>query len=387
VSLNENDFFGNEFYEIGQETESDFDVDYIDEIADTVLWSSDWTVETIVSSLNRNSFNLDPNFQRRNAWNSTQKSRFIESLIFGLPIPQVVLAEVKSTKGQFIVVDGKQRLLTLMEFFSDSGDFKLTGLKNVKINGLSKNSLEQTQPQLFQNLLYQPIRSVIIRNWPSENFLFTIFYRLNTGSLALSTQELRKALKPGAFVKFVDDYAGSSKSIKKLLNLSQPDPRMRDVDLVLRYISFATRVNEYRGNYKEFIDFTCDYYNTHWVTEEPNIRNLLIKMEMSIEASMTVFGSDKAFRRKSDKRAESRVNRAMFDVITYYFSMLDREKLIEKKKEIHLLLVRLQNDNYEFIRSISLATNGKKETQDRFKIFGQEMRQVFGQKIQVPIFD
>ncbi len=56
-----------------------------------VLWSTDWTAETIISQLNRNNIDLDPSFQRRSAWTDKKQSLFIESLILGLPIPQLIL--------------------------------------------------------------------------------------------------------------------------------------------------------------------------------------------------------------------------------------------------------------------------------------------------------
>jgi hypothetical protein len=81
-----------------------------------VTWATDWTTETIVLQLQRGVIDLNPNFQRRDAWRQTRKSRFIESLILGLPIPEIVLAERKEKRGTYIVIDGKQRLLTLKQF-------------------------------------------------------------------------------------------------------------------------------------------------------------------------------------------------------------------------------------------------------------------------------
>jgi hypothetical protein len=57
------------------------------------LWGTDWTTETIVNQLRRGNINLNPRFQRRNAWNTLRKSLFVESLILGLPVPQIILAE------------------------------------------------------------------------------------------------------------------------------------------------------------------------------------------------------------------------------------------------------------------------------------------------------
>jgi uncharacterized protein with ParB-like and HNH nuclease domain len=90
------------------------------EISETVVASSDWTTATIRDQLIRENIQLNPRFQRRDAWNITRKSRFIESVILGFPVPQIVLATNNKEKGKFIVLDGKQRLLTLLQFYGDS---------------------------------------------------------------------------------------------------------------------------------------------------------------------------------------------------------------------------------------------------------------------------
>ena len=72
------------------------------------------------SRLIRENIQLNLRFQRRDAWNITRKSRFIESLILGFPVPQIVLATNNKEKGKFIVLDGKQRLLTILQFYGDS---------------------------------------------------------------------------------------------------------------------------------------------------------------------------------------------------------------------------------------------------------------------------
>jgi hypothetical protein len=67
----------------------------VSSFADAVLYSTDWTVETIISQLTKGNIELNPRFQRRDAWTMKGKGRFIESVILGLPIPQLVLAEKK----------------------------------------------------------------------------------------------------------------------------------------------------------------------------------------------------------------------------------------------------------------------------------------------------
>jgi hypothetical protein len=101
--------------------------------SEAVLYSSDWTVQTIISQLTNRNIDMNPRFQRRDAWQPGGKGRFIESVILGFPIPQIVLAEKKGLRGQFIVLDGKQRLLTLLQFTGNAegpkNGFRLAGLE------------------------------------------------------------------------------------------------------------------------------------------------------------------------------------------------------------------------------------------------------------------
>ncbi len=274
----------NETVIFNSENEEDVEVDYLNKITDTVTWSTDWTIESIISAQKRATFNINPGFQRRDAWDNKKKSRFVESLIYGLPVPQIVLAEDSHNRGKYLVVDGKQRLLTIFSYFSDDSDlsFELSGLNSNLLNGYGAKRLEKEYPDLYNNLLNQALRSIIIKNWTSENLLYTIFYRLNSGSLPLSPQELRKALKPGNFLDFIDKYCSESKSIEKLFKTNIPDSRMRDMDLVLRFFVMTKHIDEYRGNYKNALDNVCDYYNKNWVKLKNQIDETLNTFESTI---------------------------------------------------------------------------------------------------------
>jgi Protein of unknown function DUF262 len=135
-----------------------------------VLHATDWTTETVVSQLQRGTILLNPSFQRRDAWSSVQKSRFIESLILGLPIPQGVLAEARLSLGKFIVLDGKQRLLALLQFWGlgegKKNEYALSGLEALK--GLSRLQYKDlaTLPEyedILISLLRQPSRARPLR--------------------------------------------------------------------------------------------------------------------------------------------------------------------------------------------------------------------------------
>ena len=170
------------------------------QIREIVVSGSDWTTETIFNQLVRGNIELNPRFQRRDAWDITRKSRFIESLILGFPIPQIVLAANRQEKGKFIVLDGKQRLLTIMQFYGGSDEnisnnnnaFALRNLEfrrdliGKKYEDFKNDILLRSELNALDN---QTIRTVLIRSWPNENLLYKIFLRLNIGGTPLSPQE------------------------------------------------------------------------------------------------------------------------------------------------------------------------------------------------------
>src|SRR4051794_16137985 len=98
------------------ESEEDLASLSADDAYSATVSASDWTAETLLRQIERGNIDLDPAFQRREAWSTVKQSRFIESLIVGLPIPQLVLAERRGSKGRFLVLDGKQRLISMRKF-------------------------------------------------------------------------------------------------------------------------------------------------------------------------------------------------------------------------------------------------------------------------------
>ena len=98
-----------------------------------VVWGMDWTTETIANQLEKGNIDINPKFQRRDAWSQIEKSRLIESLMLGLPVPTIILAEMKDKKNNFIVIDGKQRLLSIKQFCSNKKEFTKLRLKKMEV--------------------------------------------------------------------------------------------------------------------------------------------------------------------------------------------------------------------------------------------------------------
>lgn len=305
------------------EDEDDFGALTKKEIAGVAIATTDWTTETVLSQLTKGNIQLNPGFQRRDAWEPKRKSQFIESLILGLPVPQIVLAERMDQKGTYIVLDGKQRLLCLRQFTAPTGDvdyhsFALSDLVvRTDLNGKSYSDLLgdlhfRADVTALENY---GIRAVVLRNWKTEKLLGHVFLRLNMGSKALSPQELRQALHPGPFLDFVDAAAARSTAIKDILGKDEPDFRMRDVELMIRYLSFRHLLERYRGNLKEFLDETCAHFNKHWDSLQPQLTQEVIELDDYHKLIKTAFGDRYNYGKWLGQKFEPRFNRAVFDVL------------------------------------------------------------------------
>lgn len=368
-----------------QEDETDLFGEETGDLNQSVLFNTDWTVGTILDQIKKGNISLDPQFQRRNAWDIGRKSRLIESLMLGLPVPNIVLAEVKGHKGKFIVIDGKQRLLSIFEFYDEKDPLLLSELTLRKnLEGKTKEDIE-ADPALapaLTELDNQSIRTIVIRNWPSEKFLYVIFYRLNSGSLPLSPQELRKALHPGEFLDYLEEYLEGGGGVTKVLPQGALDRRMRDTELALRYVAFELFYpDRYGSSFKTFLDDTVKYFNSDWKKRKVELDKALEKQDGAVDAALDVFGPRDVFRKWNGTTFEKRINRAVFDVICRYFDNDATIKAVKaKKKEVVEGFKALCQDNDEFRRSIEQTTKTPLATETRMRLWGEALAKIIGKK-------
>ena len=360
---------------------------------EAVVNSTDWTTETILSQLGRGNIELSPHFQRREAWDDRRKSAFIESLFLGLPVPQLVLAERRDRRGSYIVIDGKQRLISIRRFGLEEpqGGFeplKLRGLENRRdLNGHSWSSLKEL-PEFQDDIVAyenQTIRTVVVRNWQDEKFLYLVFLRLNTGSVPLSPQELRQALHPGPFTDFVEDYSSESQSIRKALNLSKPDFRMRDVELLIRFFAFAESIESYNGDLKEFLDKNSEHFNKNWDARQSEVKMMANRCDQAIDTTFEIFGDD-AFRRwQSPEGFGNRFNRAVFDIMTYYFShdQIGR-RAVCKKHVVKTAFKELSANDEQFTEALQTTTKSVQATFNRLGKWGHKLQAVLECPLKIP---
>lgn len=366
--------------------------DYLDEIGivdfeHVVITGTDWTTETIIRQIEKGNIRLSPIFQRRDAWTPERKSLFIESILIGMPIPQLVLAEDPNEKGKYIVLDGKQRLLSILQFAAtNSRDIypslrlkKLPILEN--LNGKTYEDL-QSDGYNFATFENQWIRTVIIKNSPSEVMLSQVFYRLNTGSLPLSPQELRFALYPSPFTIYIDERSESSSAMQYFLGNTSVDFRMRDVELMLRMFTNFEFISEYKGNLKAFLDYGFRIFSQNYNNFKQKLDHYSAQIEFAHEFTIAIFGED-SYKKWSGDSFESRKNRAIFEILIYVFSDENVRQKVDSydHRMFKEMFIKLFNDNLDFVNSIERTTKSIDAVNIRFNSLINKVNEIYGTEI------
>jgi len=347
--------------------------------------SRDWTVETIVRQVAQGNINLDPAFQRRSAWKDSRRSRLIESFILGFPVPQVVLAENPRERGTFIVIDGKQRLLTVAGLYLSSyrsywNEARLSGLDVLKSFNrvpldefLSSEKWSNEQRQLANS----DIRTTIITGFQDEDVLYDIFYRINTGSVPLSSQELRQVLNRGGFAEFLLTVTTQANPLWQVLRISSPDARLRDVELLLRLISLALFASAYQGDMRGFLDQTMKSLNKNWSQRRHEIEDLTRELFAGVEAGLEIFGTELG-RKFTGKKPEYALNRALFEVQAYYLSLPAVRRSALQSRDALITHSRMLFQDREFISSIESTTKSISNYRLRFGRYRRMLQDTLG---------
>lgn len=223
----------------------------------------EFTIELIVSKyLNRleedDNDIFIPTYQRQFVWDVDRQSKFIESVLLGLPIPYIFSADVD---GRLEVVDGTQRLRTLVAFTSN----KLT-LKNLelldKLNGFRFKDLSKARQRKFYN---STIRMIALSDKSDEDVRFMMFERINTGSDLLKDMEKRKGIFGGKFMDFV--YQECSKHplfIRNTKFTERLEKRGEPQELVIRFFAYSERYQNVKTGVNEFLNDFVEEKNKHF---------------------------------------------------------------------------------------------------------------------------
>jgi len=229
---------------------------------EVITYPADFTLEGLVSKYKKGSL-IIPGFQRNYVWNIKQASKLVESFLLGLPVPSIFLFTDEKNNDQ-LVIDGQQRLKTLVYFFDGYfGDeeqgarrvFRLTGLKSTSPYAeKTYKDLEQSDPAAFNKLNDSVLRAFIVKQiTPTDNTsIYHIFERLNTGGTQLVGQEIRNCVYHGSFNDLLCEL-NRLPSWRKIFGSDLAHRRQKDVELILRFFAFYYDGDDYSRPLKDFM--------------------------------------------------------------------------------------------------------------------------------------
>ena len=281
-------------------------------------YGADYPVDSLVKRLRTEKIKV-PSFQRKFIWTIKQASRFIESLLLGLPVPGIFLArEVDS--ADLLVIDGQQRLKTLQFFYDGMINEKAFRLVEVqeRFEGKTYKDLESDDRQRLDDSIIHA--TIVKQDEPSDDYssIYYIFERLNTGGVLLSPQEIRSAIYAGDFfdlLKSENDYMAWREVY------GPKSPRLKDQEFILRFMAMFFNRDHYRKPLKGFLN---TYMAKNRNLKINNASQLSSIFRMTVDYVETSLG-------KSAFRPKGAMNASIFDsVMVGIAEMISRGRILQK---------------------------------------------------------
>ncbi len=282
------------------------DLDILPDRYTVTSYGADFLVDGLVRRLQDGDIYVPP-WQRGYVWTRPQASRFIESLLWGLPVPGIFLAKERDSQ-KLVVVDGQQRLRTL-EFFTrgvfspDGREFSLDGVL-ARFNGKTHRALEEADRRTLADSV---VHATIFRQDApddSGSCTYEIFRRLNTGGTALSSQEVRSVQYHGEFIDLLEEL---NKHTEWRRLFGPTDRRKRDQELILRFFALLNNGTRYEKPMKSFLNTYAGCQRHITVQRSEELASIFDRTMSAIIAGI----GQTAFRSDSGK-----LNAAVFDAVS-----------------------------------------------------------------------
>lgn len=316
-----------------------------------------YSIFEYLRQLEKGKITIQPDFQRNQVWNPVQKSKFIESIILNFPLPPIYLNE--NTESKYIVIDGLQRTTALQQFYK--GAFALTGIEALpKYNGSKFKDLPEVLQSKFES---KKLTVFILKPSTPMVVIYDLFNRINTGGTQLNRQEVRNCIFIGKSTKLLKELSEQD-YFKEAIDWGVSDKRMKDRELILRYIAFRwfDFLNEYSGDMSDYVENAMKKINK---MEDSQINEIKVDFKNVMEWSFEIWG-DANFRIPTNA-TRGTINTAIFETVCNYLSSKD-------EKFIYRNLNRLNNNFSELLKNeiyfeaVTKSTGNKAKVLDRFRL-------------------
>lgn len=258
-------------------------------------WGADLSFRELIARYDDNEL-IKPELQRHYVWDRIEASRFIDSVLLGLPVPSIFLAKTKDEK--LLIIDGYQRIMTVRDFvkgvFSDdNSQFSLSNSKRIHERWRGKNfaQLSDEEKRKIRNTTIHAIIFMQQHPSPGDTSLYQIFERINTSGRSLLSQEIRNCVYQGPLNTLLFEL-NTNESWRRMWGDERRDSRMRDMELILRFFALSDEFIlesdkvPYNISLKKYLN---DYMGAHNSVAE--IDSLRQKFNQTIEFVFKNFGT------------------------------------------------------------------------------------------------
>ncbi len=320
-----------------------------------LVTSGEVALGSLVDRVESGVIDLDPAFQRRERWTRQKQSALIESFLLNVPIPPIFLAE--EPKSPFLVIDGKQRLQAVADFFR--GDLVLTDLE--RFTELEGTSFEELHPDIRQALdIRMSLDVVTVLRQSDPSWKYEVFYRLNTGGETLNPQEVRNVAFRSPLnteIMLASENSFLRQQLKIRTRKSPAFARMVDAELVLRFLTMRRSWKEFGRPYRQSLD---DFMRGHIDLGEKDAKKLIGRFNRAVDRCEALWG-DLAFRRPTPNGWRDQLISAMYDAQMVAVDAIGDSKLetlIGRSDAVVAATEDLGSDE-TFVSAITVATNNR----------------------------
>lgn len=341
-----------------------------DDLFNITSWGADLSFNELVTRYKDGDL-LKPELQRKYVWSKKEASRFVDSVLLGLPVPSIFLAKEKNEK--MLIIDGYQRIMTMNDyilgkFSHDNTLFKLVNSEIINERWRNKSFLELT-PEEQRKIKYTTIHAIIFQQkYPENNTaMYQIFERINASGKVLRPQEIRNCIYQGPFNALLFEL-NEDKIWRKIFGSDQDDSRMYDLEILLRFFAISNIKNEPEIRQKQ-INLT-NYLNCYMGRYKDMDYNLISIFRnnflTTIHKIYDLFG-DKSYRKYNKGKYGIKINPSVFDAISAATLYVIEQNMNLNIDNIEEKYINLLNDN-EFEQSTSIRTTKIENIKNRINL-------------------
>ncbi len=343
------------------------------------ITTKNFTLREVVEQIRMKEIDLSPDFQREYVWKRRQRTRLIESILLGIPLPAFYFNQEDDATYQ--VVDGVQRLSTISLFMNDGHELGATDLEYLKdLDGLKYGQLDQAAMRRFRSA--QIVVHIIEPQTPDE-VKYDIFSRVNTLGSPLSAQEIRHAMSRfrsrAYLLELSESPSFDQATARNFFRRDAEEPtrwvrdtgRMMNRELALRFCAFLDFDLEVYKQFSSLDAYLADF--TKRIDARPasgpsfiedELLDMKEKFTLAMDNAILVLGKF-AFRRNpmnASKRGP--INRAVFEAQATALAKFPLDVLTERKEVVKQKLLSLFEED-EYVRSITVGTGDPRRVSHR----------------------